>query len=309
MPAYQKPLALIDALHPALPEIDLAISLAEKSAPITLLDVVPDQGWTWNLLGGKADEIRQKLKFEKESALSALAGEQAVKLGRPVIPVVTHGKTGIAVIKQVQIGKHDLVLLQAKGPHSRRAGGIGDTAWELLRKCPSSVLLISQQEAKNSPAKILVTLDAAAEDEKHIALNKKIMTAAADLAIKLGASLTAIHCWAIYGEGLVKDYMTAAEFADIEEGTRKLGEEGLQSLAASLTAKPADFHMKLIRGLPNIQIPLFANDNHFDLVVMGTVARQGLAGAFLGNTAEEVLPQLHTSILAIKPDGFVSPVS
>ncbi|WP_425618595.1 universal stress protein [Anatilimnocola sp. NA78] len=309
MPAYQKPLALIDALHPALPEIDLAISLADKSAPITLLDVVPDQGWTWNLLGSKAEEIRQKLKSEKESALSTLAGEHAVKLGRPVVPVVAHGKTGLAVIKQVQAGQHDLVLLQAKGPHSRRAGGIGDTAWELLRKCPSSVLLISQQEAKTSPKKILVTLDAAAEDEKHIALNKKIMTAAADLAIELGASLTAIHCWAIYGEGLVKDYMTTAEFADIEEGTRKLGEEGLQSLAASLSAKPAEFHLKLIRGLPNIQIPLFANDNDFDLVVMGTVARQGLAGAFLGNTAEEVLPQLRTSILAIKPDGFISPVS
>ncbi|QDU27449.1 Universal stress protein E [Anatilimnocola aggregata] len=309
MPAYQKPLALIDALHPALPEIDLAIALAEPTATITLIDVLPDQGWTWKMLGGKADEIRRQLKSQKESALSMLAGEQAVKRGRPVAPVVAEGKTGTAVIKEVLAGKHDLVILQAKGPHSRRAGGIGDTAWELLRKCPSSVLLVSQQEANTSPKKILVALDAAAEDQKHIALNQKIMAAAAHLAVKLGASLTAMHCWAIYGEGLVKDYMSAAEFKDIEEATRKLGEEGLQALAATLAEKPAELHLNLVRGLPNTHIPAFANTHNFDLVVMGTVARQGIAGALLGNTAEEVLPQLKTSILAIKPDDFVSPVS
>lgn len=309
MPDYQKPLALIDALHPVLPEIDLAVSLSEDKAPLTLFDVVPDQGWTWNLLGGKADEIRRELKTKKEQGLSELAGAEAAKLGRPVVPLVGQGKTSNAVIKQVLAGKHDLVVLQAKGPHSRRAGGIGDTAWELLRKCPCPVLLISRQEATTKPQKILVALDAAAEDAKHIALNRKIMAAAAHLAVQLGASLTALHCWAIYGESLVRDYMTAAEFRDIEEATRKLGEEGLQALVAGLTERPAEIHLKLVRGLPNTHVPAYANGNDFDLVVMGTVARQGIAGALLGNTAEEVLPQLKTSILAIKPDGFVSPVT
>ena len=306
---YQKPLALLDALHPAPAELELVAALSTKNAELTLLDVIPDQGWTWNLLGGKADEIRNKLQSEKQAALTRLAAEQATKTGLQVSSKIANGKTGLTVIKQVLAGKHDLALLQAKGPHSRRTGGIGDTGWELLRRCPCNVLLIGQQPSGAVPKKVLVSLDAAAEDPRHIALNKKIFAAAAAIAVKLGASLTAIHCWAIYGETLVRDYMSAAEFKDIEQATHDLGQQGLQSLCADLKQKPSDLHLKLIRGLPNAEIPAFANANGFDLVVMGTVARSGISGALLGNTAEEVLPQLHGSILAIKPDDFVSPVS
>lgn len=309
MTGYSRPLVLTDSLDPVIDELNLAAAVAAPGATMTFLDVLSDQGWTWNLLGNKAGEIRQQLRAKKEPALARLVEETKAKTGLDVVPVLAQGKTAQTVIRQVIAGKHDLALLQAKGPHSRRSGGIGDTAWELLRKCPCNVLLVGQQEGGSIPKKILVSLDAAAEDPRHIALNKKIFAAAVTVARKFDASLTAIHCWAIYGETLVRDYMSAAEFRDIEEATRKLGEEGLQSLAAGLTERPKELHLKLIRGLPNIEIPSFANDNGFDLIVMGTVARQGIAGALLGNTAEEVLPQLKGSILAIKPDDFVSPVN
>ena len=42
---------------------------------------------------------------------------------------------------------------------------------------------------------------------------------------------------------------------------------------------------------------------------MGTVGRTGVAGLVVGNTAETILEQLQCSILALKPPGFVSPVS
>ena len=55
-------------------------------------------------------------------------------------------------------------------------------------------------------------------------------------------------------------------------------------------------------------IPELAEEKKVDLVVMGTVARTGLPGFFMGNTAESILNQLNCSVLAIKPEGFVSPV-
>jgi len=42
---------------------------------------------------------------------------------------------------------------------------------------------------------------------------------------------------------------------------------------------------------------------------MGTVVRTGIEGFFIGNTAERILGQLRCSVLAVKPDGFVSPVT
>jgi nucleotide-binding universal stress UspA family protein len=51
-----------------------------------------------------------------------------------------------------------------------------------------------------------------------------------------------------------------------------------------------------------------AKQLHVDLVVMGTVARTGIAGLFIGNTAETILEQLQCSVLAVNPLGFVSPL-
>ncbi len=46
-----------------------------------------------------------------------------------------------------------------------------------------------------------------------------------------------------------------------------------------------------------------------DLLVMGTVCRTGLAGFLIGNTAEKVLSEVNCSVLTVKPEGFVTPVT
>ncbi len=46
-----------------------------------------------------------------------------------------------------------------------------------------------------------------------------------------------------------------------------------------------------------------------DLVVMGTVARTDLVGFLVGNTSEAVLNLINSSALAIKPPGFIPPVT
>ena len=65
----------------------------------------------------------------------------------------------------------------------------------------------------------------------------------------------------------------------------------------------------LIEGDPRSKIPALAKKINADLVIMGTVARTGIPGLFMGNTAETVLNKLDCSVLAIKPHGFVTPVT
>ena len=54
-------------------------------------------------------------------------------------------------------------------------------------------------------------------------------------------------------------------------------------------------------------IPAYVGEHEIDFVVMGTVARTGLAGLLMGNTVERVLGRLHGSIVAVKRPGFVDP--
>jgi len=64
----------------------------------------------------------------------------------------------------------------------------------------------------------------------------------------------------------------------------------------------------VLRGVPSRELPAMARNIEADLVVMGTVARSGIAGVIIGNTAETVISELDCSVLVVKPEGFVSPV-
>ncbi len=56
-------------------------------------------------------------------------------------------------------------------------------------------------------------------------------------------------------------------------------------------------------------ISTLAKQAGIDLIVMGTIARTGMAGALMGNTAEQVLDQAECAVLTIKPNEFISPVT
>lgn len=52
----------------------------------------------------------------------------------------------------------------------------------------------------------------------------------------------------------------------------------------------------------------FARRSRVDLIVMGTVARTGIAGIPMGNTAEAVLDRVDCSYLTVKPERFECPI-
>jgi nucleotide-binding universal stress UspA family protein len=65
----------------------------------------------------------------------------------------------------------------------------------------------------------------------------------------------------------------------------------------------------LVRGRPADAIIDFVASHLIGLLVMGTVGRTGIPGLLIGNTAERVLGEVTCSVLALKPRGFVSPVT
>jgi nucleotide-binding universal stress UspA family protein len=65
----------------------------------------------------------------------------------------------------------------------------------------------------------------------------------------------------------------------------------------------------LIKGSARKEVPVLSRQLEADLIVMGTVARTGIPGFIMGNTAEAILNQIDCSVLAVKPPGFVTPVT
>lgn len=46
-----------------------------------------------------------------------------------------------------------------------------------------------------------------------------------------------------------------------------------------------------------------------DVLALGTVGRAGLSGSFIGDTAEAMLQKIRCSVLAVKPEDFITPVA
>ena len=74
-------------------------------------------------------------------------------------------------------------------------------------------------------------------------------------------------------------------------------------------AKRFNPKLELLRGDPTIVIPQRVKELNADLLSIGTVSRKGLSGWLIGNTAEAILSRLDCSVVTLKPEGFVSPVS
>jgi nucleotide-binding universal stress UspA family protein len=92
------------------------------------------------------------------------------------------------------------------------------------------------------------------------------------------------------------------------EDTRQRATSTLSRIARSFEGRFDARATVLRRGEPQQVIPEFVVSEGIDVLVMGTVARRGIAGMLIGNTAERVLRKLPCSVLTVKPDGFVSPV-
>lgn len=65
----------------------------------------------------------------------------------------------------------------------------------------------------------------------------------------------------------------------------------------------------LLKGSARKAIPASATRLSVDCIVMGTVARTGIRGFIMGNPVEAILEQIDCPMLALKPPGFVTPVT
>ena len=109
-------------------------------------------------------------------------------------------------------------------------------------------------------------------------------------------------------ESILKGRDPEKDFKELVEQRREYVDQIFNDFLSPLDHTTCDDDVHLLKGEPDEVIPTFAKENDVDLIVMGTVARSGLSGMITGNTAERILNEVNCSVLAVKPDTFVSPI-
>jgi universal stress protein E len=274
---------------------------------LTLMDVVKPIPRALGMLKNVADseELQQLVARERREKLLKMASEY-LDTGVPIDINVSIGDPATEIVRQVLADEHDLVVRTAENisPMGRFFGSI---ARSLLRICPCPVWILESQSYREFD-RVLAAVDVEAEDPIRKGLNRDILELAFLISQCEHAEVHVVSAWDLWMEKSLRRRAGNADIdlalANHEQKVRQTLDEMLQVPDANIN----DFHIHVRRGnAPNV-IRSVAEEVKADLMVMGSMCRTGAAGFLIGNTAETLLTDLTCSVLALKPDGFVSPV-
>jgi universal stress protein E len=299
--------------------VEHAVKLAVKNqASLTVVEVIDEMPPDTTLFERTMSSIdlQAEIISEHQNRLQELVSTLDHK-----IEIKTKVLTGILfleVIYEVLRNQHDLVFKTAEsGVLLNRVFGSDDM--HLLRKCPCPLWLVKPESPKAYQT-ILAAVDVDDDyppDElntRHL-LIQQILKMSSSLAIFECAELHIIHAWLAKYEGAMRGTFIARPEEEIASYVKSVELRHAQNLDEEIDKLEKDIlgcikpKRHLMKGDPRREIPAFAKEIKADLVVLGTVARTGLSGFFMGNTAETILNQLDCSVLAIKPPEFVTPVA
>lgn len=310
MKRFKNILVAVDTRLEEHPALQWAVRLAEHHHPkLKIVDVVPDFSWLQRLAVPDDDRTQQVLADDKRRNLESIAGRLRNR-GFDVTTKVLFGKTSFEIMHEVLRSNHDLVLRVTKGAHSRRKGFFGTTSMRLLRTCPCAVWLVRPDKPPRF-ARVLAAIDPAPHDVAQEIMNKTIMELGKSIADYEEGQFHAVHVWELFGASADESWSIPGK---VEETVRKAQMEVASALdnflsPHKITHRSDNVHLLRDEKGPGHAISELAKKLDIDLIVMGTIARTGVVGALMGNTAEQVLDQVACSVLTIKPNDFISPVT
>ena len=287
------------------PALERAVALAETNhARLTVVDVIDHVDEDESIHERFGIRLNQLLHDHRLNELETLI-QPYQKEDQIIYTRVLKGPMFAEIIKMVMQGDYDLVIKASRPPVNLEEQLLGSTDMHLLRKCPAPVWI--DRPGKTIPYQNIL---AAVDPLDDAGTAEKIMQLSTSLAEREKAQLHVVHAWQFYGESMIRngrarlavdevDALVDGEYARrVNKFNRLLNNYGLST---------EDENVHLIKGqaVPSI---LQASDSA-DLIVMGTIGRVGVPGFLIGNTAEEVMQMTQASILAVKPDGYISPLA
>ena len=270
-------LAVVDAERDNQPALSRAYELASKTgASVTAMMVVYDLSYdmTTMLSPDERESMRDAVTKEHAKWLATHLREQGFT--ETDIVVEWNNRAYESIIYYTLNNQIDLVVKATK-KHDWPEGG-----------------------------EIIAAVNVGSEDDEHAALNDKLTLIANDYASLLKGSVNLVNS---YPSTPLNIAIEVPEF-DPDTYHYAVKNHHLKEMRSHALKYGIPENKCVVReGLPEKVIPQVAKTLDAELVVIGTVGRVGISAALIGNTAEHVIDELNCDVLAIKPDGFVSPLS
>ena len=236
------------------------------------------------------DELELTLK-QIQTSLSATIDDVFDELSEVTSTVINSDNIVDWVVTRCQQSSIDLVI---KTGHRSESLFHTPCDWQLIRHLPCPILIASHTKWKSN-ANILLTVDLSDNKSMHQELNTLTLNWG-----KIWSNITHTQLHAMYSIP-ISNSLLELDIVDKRTVEQEHGPAAEEQMKGLLTQFNMDFVTPHITAGPPVRtIPHIANELHSDLVIMGTMGREGISGFLLGNTAEKVLHHLRTDCLIVR---------
>lgn len=207
-----------------------------------------------------------------------------------------------SIVRKALTADAGLVLKDTHYHTALRRSIFSNTDWNLIRECPVPLWLVKPRATAAQPC-FVAAVDPIHERDKPAELDHLILTIGADLGAALGGRLEVFHAFDVAPVLAVSTGAMAMPLMvpvpELIDNVRERHSAAVYELADSHGIDRSQVHIDL--GGTRERLVAVTERLGADVVVMGAVSRKGLARAFIGNTAEDVLDRLSCDLLIVKP--------
>ncbi len=278
----------------------VAGQLAEKTgAEVQLLRVLEEK--LPMAPDGEATEssrsVRQLLVDVETQHVETLAAKLR-DAGTKVSVEVCWGVAWEAVLDRVTRDQIDLVVKPANGLERRGHVFFGATALHLFRRCPCPVWVVGDEG--KLPSKVMAAVDPGGATHRRL-IASRIMDWAEHVRGWSGAEAHVATAWNAFGAEVLRERLSEEEWKRYIDEAREEAAAGLERTLQERPESIPEENIHLVEGVAYEVIPEVALAQDIDLIVMGTLGREGRVGDQLGETAETMIRAVRSSVLTIPP--------
>ncbi|WP_330959991.1 universal stress protein [Photobacterium sp. 53610] len=308
MRRFENILYISDGIQDETQGLQQALSLADAfQGKLTIFIIYPDLPETLESYQANWEQalIEKTKNFVKQARTRLSTPQQSIM---PAIVAQSSKIPATLIIQSVLRDDFDLVIKTAAliQPDS----GLKALDMELLRQCPCPVWLCRPITHPQHQVHVAVAIDADSDSQAETDLDVALLQTARDLANDCDGSLIVISCWDFPYEEISSNPFIHVPESELEHSIQRTEAKHLEKFNALVALSGIHGPMKTchLKGMPQQCIPDMIEQEQIELLVMGTVARTGIPGFIMGNTAEDIVQNTRCSILALKPKGFVTDI-
>ena len=310
-------LVYVDDVNATLGVLDRIVEWTQAGqARLTFAGVVePIRSWITGA-SGLAAEVENELARKLESQLNELA-QTLTNSDLDVHVRVYHGDPTRALVQAVFREGYDVLFKASEQERGQSGHALSSIERQLLRVCPCPVAILRPLQPDYTGG-VLAPVNFDPEQQDKGDVNDVILEVAVRAALAGFRELHILHIWSLFGESsLAHGFARESEegLNELRSAEEKLHREWLDTLVEEFLGKMgpeiANYlvpKVHLLKGNPRQIVPQQVELLRPDLLVIGSVARTGVSGLLMGNTAEAILNKVDCSVATVKPPGFKLPI-